>query len=79
MGEFNSPYYLSVNKAGHLMVCDTWNRRVQVFELSGKFVKMFGKNGKGIGEFNMPVSTTVLSDGRIIVTDRGNHRVQIFE
>ena len=37
-GEFNQPRCISVNKAGHLMVCDRGNHRVQVFELSGKFV-----------------------------------------
>jgi len=30
-GEFNVIRCLSVNKAGHLMVCDLWNHRVQVF------------------------------------------------
>ena len=43
-GEFNGPGGLSVNKAGHLMVCEVENHRVQVFELSGKrFITMFGK------------------------------------
>ena len=32
-GEFNEPRFLSVNKGGHLMVCDRSNYRVQVFEL----------------------------------------------
>ena len=70
---------LSVNKAGHLMVCDAFNHRVQVFELGGNFVKKFGTVGSGIGEFNRPVSTAVLSDGRIVVTDLRNIRIQIFE
>ena len=74
-GDFNDPQCLSVNKAGHLMVCDSGNHRVQVFELSGKFVA----EGSGIGEFNGPVSTAVLSDGRIVVTDRWKNRIQIFE
>ena len=78
-GEFNKPRCLSVNKAGHLMVCDTFNERVQVFELSGNFVALFGTKGSGIGEFNRPLSTAVLSDGRIVVTDHLNHRIQIFE
>ncbi|XP_078352834.1 E3 ubiquitin-protein ligase TRIM45-like [Oculina patagonica] len=78
-GEFNKPRCLSVNKAGHLMVCDTWNYRVQVFELSGKFVTKFGRKGSGIGEFDLPISTAVLSDGRIVVSDFCNHRIQIFE
>ena len=68
-----------MNKAGHLMVCDTLNHRVQVFELSGKFVTKFGTKGSGMGEFDKPVSAAVLSDGKIIVTDFLNHRVQLFE
>ena len=78
-GEFNDPRCLSVHKAGHLMVCDAVNHRVQVFELSGKFIANFGTNGSGIGEFIVPVSTAVLSDGRIVVTDCGNNRIQIFD
>ena len=76
-GEFNTPRFLSVNKAGHLMVCD--NHRVQVFELSGKFITKFGKKGNGPGEFEDPTSTAVLSDGRIVVADWLNHRIQKFE
>ena len=78
-GEFNEPRCLSVNKAGHLMVCDKWNHRVQVFELSGKFKTKFGTYGSGRGEFNKAVSTAILSDGKIIVADLFNDRIQIFE
>ena len=77
-GELNSPGFLSVNKAGHLMVCDTNNHRVQVFELSGRFVTKFGKKGSGPGEFMFPTSTAILSDGRIVVADCLNNRIQIF-
>ena len=78
-GEFNTPCCLSVNKAGHVMVCDQMNHRVQVFELSGNFITQFGAKGSGIGEFNQPISAAVLSDGRIVVSDFDNHRIQIFE
>jgi len=61
------------------MVCDKLNHRVQVFELSGKFITKFGTKGSGIGEFNEPLSIAVLSDGRIAVSEFGNHRIQIFE
>ena len=78
-GEFKGPRFLSVNKAGHLMVCERDNHRVQVFELSGKFITKFGKQGNGPGEFKGPISTAVLSDGRIVVADWLNNRIQIFE
>ena len=59
-GEFNCPGYLSVNRDGHLMVCDSGNNRVQVFELSGKFVTKFVTKGSGKGELNWPQSTANL-------------------
>ena len=61
------------------MVCHKGNNRVQVFELSGKFVTKFGSEGSGLGEFNNPVSTASLSDGRIVVSDKDNNRIQIFD
>ena len=76
-GEFNKPRYLSVNKQGLLMVCDSFNHRVQV--LRGKFVTKFGSEGSERGEFKYPVSTASLSDGRIVVSDKNNYRIQIFD
>ena len=78
-GEFNEPGCLVANKAGQLMVCDKMNHRIQVFELSGKFVTKFGAKGSKAGQFNCPSSAAVLSDGRIVVSDFSNNRVQIFE
>ena len=78
-GEFNDIRYLSVNKAGHLMVCDTGNYRVQLFELSGKFVTTFGTQGREEGKFIRPGAIAVLSDGRVVATDTFNCRIQIFE
>ena len=75
-GEFNYPRYLSVNKDRRLMVCDSWNHRIQVFELNGKFVTKVGKKGTETGEFNLPSSTANL---RIVVSDLCNDRIQIFE
>ena len=70
---------MSINKAEHLMVCDTNNNRIQVFEVNGKFLGKFGSEGEKTGQFTKPSSLAVLSDGRIVVTDFHNHRVQIFE
>ena len=76
-GEFNSPRFLSVDKAGHLLVCDSSNHRVQVFKLNGEFITKFGASGKERKRFRRPMSTAFLSDGRIIVTDC--HRVHVLE
>ena len=79
-GELNKPRYLSVSKDGLLMVCDSYNHRVQLFELpSGKFVTKFGCKGSERGEFRNPNGTANLSDGRIVLCDQLNDRIQIFE
>ena len=78
-GEFNVPRCLSMDKAGNLIVCDKENYRIRVFDLSGKFVAKFGKQGGGMGEFNTLISAAVLSDGKIVVSDFFNHRIQLFE
>ena len=61
------------------MVCDSYNHRVQVFKLSGKFVTKFGSEGSEKGEFEYPFSTANLCDGRIVVCDTNNNRIQVFD
>ena len=78
-GEFNWPFCLSVDKAGHLFVCDGFNDRVQVFKLNGEFITKIGATGKEKENMKSPFSTAFLSNGRIIVTEFGNHRVHVFE
>ena len=78
-GQFSQPRLLAVDKAGHLMVCDTCNHRIQVFKLNGEFVAKFGTQGSEVGEFKYPCGIAVLSDGRIVVSDTKNHRIQIFQ
>ena len=73
-GEFNGPRCLLVDKAGHLMVCDSLNDRVQVLELNGKFITKFKLMSRGL-----PVSTALLSDGRIVVSDFHDNRIQIIK
>ena len=68
-----------MTKSGHLLVCDTFNSRILVFELNGKFVGKFGTEGSNLGEFNFPRSVVVLSNGRIVVSDYRNHCIQILE
>ena len=78
-GEFYGPKYLSVDKAGHLMVCDSANDRVQILELSGKFIANFELMSDRIEEYVGPVSTAVLSDGRIVVSDYCDDCIKIIE
>ena len=78
-GQINGPKFLAVDKAGHLMVCEGGNDRIQEFKLNGEFVAKFGKQGSELGQFKNPSALVVLSDGRIVVSDTDNHPIEIFE
>ena len=78
--QFNDPCCLSVDKVGHLMVCDKLNHRIQLLDIpSGKFHTKFEVKGKDIRGLGNPVSMAVLSNGRIVVSDVLHHCVHIFE
>ena len=62
----------------HILVSDTNNNRVQVFDKNGKFVAKWGSKGTSPGQFNEPRGITFNSQHQIIVVDRNNNRLQIF-
>ena len=68
-----------MNRLGHIIVCDTNNNRIQLFEPDGTFVGKFGTKGNGLGEIRSPNAIAILSTGRIVVVDQSNHRLQMFE
>lgn len=81
-GQFNGPRCLAVDKLGHLLVCDTGNNRVQLFELNdsdAEFKGSFGKGASSESEIEDPFSIGVLSDGRFVVNDTGKKHIQIIE
>jgi sugar lactone lactonase YvrE len=53
--------------------------RIIKYTKDGKYVKEWGKIGRGPGEFRTPHSLAFDSRGRLFVADRGNHRIQIFD
>ena len=81
-GRFKTPRCLAVDKLGHLLVCDTGNNRVQLFELNdsdAEFKGSFGKGASSESEIEEPFSIGVLSDGRFVVNDTGKKHIQIIE
>jgi len=71
------PTDVEVNQS-HIVVVDSGNNRVVVFDQRGKYLFAFGRKGSGKGEFLDPVGLGLGKHGRIYVADTGNHRVQVF-
>ena len=53
--------------------------RVSKWTMDGRFIKAWGKTGKGPGEFDVPHAIALDSRGRLFVADRNNNRIQIFD
>ena len=63
----------------YLIVSDADDHFIKMFNLKGKFISKFGKQGNKDGEFNHPCCLSVNKEGLLMVCDAYNHRVQVFE
>ena len=77
-GLFFGPRGLAVGPNDELYVTDTGNKRVQVFDLEGNFLREFGGVGRAPGQLDEPVGIAVNADGLVAVADTWNRRVQLF-
>lgn len=77
-GRFLSPTNVAVDRNGRLIVADTFNQRVQIFDANGKFVRAFGTHGVRPGQFVRPKGVAVDSQGHIYVADAEFNNFQVF-
>ncbi|XP_069680308.1 B-box type zinc finger protein ncl-1 isoform X2 [Periplaneta americana] len=80
-GQFNSPHGFCLGTEEDIIVADTNNHRIQVFEKTGTFKFQFGIPGKEEGQLWYPRKVAVMRNtGKFVVCDRGNERsrMQIF-
>ncbi|MCS7060664.1 MAG: TIGR03663 family protein [Anaerolineae bacterium] len=76
---FFGPRAIVIDRQNRLLVTDTGNKRVQIFDRDGNFLAQFGREGSAEGEFNEPVGLAVDSAGNIYVADTWNQRIQVFD
>jgi sugar lactone lactonase YvrE len=68
-----------VTRFGEVLVTDTGNKRVQVFDERGTFKRAVGTEGTAPGQFREPVGIAVDREGRVYVADTWNQRIQVFD
>jgi len=64
---------------GNILVADTDNSRIQIFNKEGQFLRKFGSEGKEKGQMQTPIGIVMNSRGEIIITENGNSRLQVFD
>ncbi|KAI5739680.1 hypothetical protein M8J77_022099 [Diaphorina citri] len=80
-GQFSSPHGFCLGMDEDIVVADTNNHRIQVFDKDGNFKFQFGSPGKEEGQLWYPRKVAVLkTSGKFVVCDRGSERsrMQIF-
>ncbi|XP_038643919.1 RING finger protein nhl-1-like [Scyliorhinus canicula] len=78
VGHFTWPRGVAATLEGELVVADSSNHRVQVFDRRGRFLRSFGSYGSAVGEFDCLAGVAVSNQGWIVTADRYNHRLQLF-
>ncbi|XP_074026267.1 tripartite motif containing protein thin [Leptinotarsa decemlineata] len=78
-GCFTWPRGVAVGPDNTIVVADSSNHRVQVFDSNGRFLKEFGQYGNKEGEFDCLAGVAVNRIGQYIIADRYNHRIQVFD
>ena len=74
----SNPYSLTTDLNGFIIVADSGNHRVSIFDKDYNCIHCFGSNGTANGQFSYPYGIAVSPNGSIYVSDTINKRIQIF-
>lgn len=80
-GEFRAPNAVTADKDGNIIVVDTGNQRVQIFDDKGKFKRTINgsEDGKGSATLVNPRGVGLSSDGKIYIVNNLTHYVYGFD
>eukprot|EP00058_Branchiostoma_floridae_P018627 XP_002604116.1 hypothetical protein BRAFLDRAFT_71596 [Branchiostoma floridae] len=73
------PQFITVNGEGNILVSDSENHCVYVYNVDGQFLFQFGGEGSGEGQLKFPHGICTDRAGNIIVADWGNSSVEMFD
>ena len=73
-GEFDRPLDVAFDTAGNMYVAENGNKRVQVMDSSGQFIRVFGQEG----ELSKPTALHI-ADKYVYVSDYGQHCIAVYQ
>ena len=77
-GKFNSPVGISVDSRGNVLVADYYNKRIQVFDASGRYLSSITHTTPE-QKLQGPISVSVGPDDCVYVVEFDSNRVSIFD
>ncbi|XP_071043399.1 tripartite motif-containing protein 2 isoform X2 [Parasteatoda tepidariorum] len=79
-GDFSNPQGVCCTTDGHIIIADSNNQCVQVFDsTTGEFHLRFGSRGRAPGEMQRPTGVTTLPNGNYAVADYENKWISIHD
>lgn len=78
-GQFSRAEGLCIGQRDEVLVADSCNHRVQVFDREGKFLRALGRAGSNPGEFSYPYDVRVDPDGNQFICEFGNSRITVLD
>lgn len=79
IGEFRCPTGLAFDAEGHIVVADSRNARIQLFQTDGTPVEVLRRAGAGEVPMLHPQAVGTCHSGRIYVTDTESNRIWVFD
>ncbi|XP_071955881.1 tripartite motif-containing protein 2-like [Antedon mediterranea] len=76
-GKFKQPRDVAITKEGNIVVADTENDRIQIFNADGQKAKVIIGHGKEDGKVIHPSCVTVDADDNLIISSE--YKVQLFD
>ena len=59
IGQLSYPYDVAVDLYGFVLVDDTSNHRVSIFDKHGSCINCFGSTGSAVGQFQRPIGIAI--------------------
>lgn len=76
---FSEPGAIVVDQAGNILVLDSKDKKIKVFDSRGKFERAIGKPGQGPGEVEMPTGIQLTNEGELLIEDAMTRRLSFFK
>jgi len=69
---------IQVDDQENIYALDMKEIKIKVYDKSGKFLRSFGKKGKGPGEIELPIRMEMNRADNIVIADMGNNKLIFF-